>query len=106
MRIVFAQRYVHRIPHPTFVTIAKRPSWKSAGRLKLVEVICPTAQAENFWQRRWTEVKGARQKFTDLPDGQINAVAKSGSQGWIASDDPLRSAEMAKLLTGELRPLS
>jgi hypothetical protein len=23
---------VHRIPRPTFVTIAKRPSWKSTGR--------------------------------------------------------------------------
>jgi hypothetical protein len=28
-RLVFARRRVHRIPHPTFVTIAKRPS---AGR--------------------------------------------------------------------------
>jgi hypothetical protein len=26
MRVVFTQRSVHRIPHPTFVTIAKRPS--------------------------------------------------------------------------------
>jgi hypothetical protein len=26
MRVVFAQLSVHRIPHPTFVTIAKRPS--------------------------------------------------------------------------------
>jgi hypothetical protein len=43
-----------------------------------VAVICPTAQAENFWQKHWTEFKGARQKFTDLPVGQINAVAKSG----------------------------
>jgi hypothetical protein len=23
---------VHRSPHPTFVTIAKRPSWRGAGR--------------------------------------------------------------------------
>jgi hypothetical protein len=28
MRVVFAQRSVHRIPHPTFVTIAKRPSFR------------------------------------------------------------------------------
>ena len=26
------RRHVHRIPHPTFVTIAKRPSGSSAGR--------------------------------------------------------------------------
>src|SRR5579863_8757844 len=31
------QRNVHRIPRPTLVTIAKRPSWKGAGRAE----ICP-----------------------------------------------------------------
>jgi hypothetical protein len=39
---------VHRIPRPTFVTIAKRPSSRSARRPKLVEVICPTAQAKSL----------------------------------------------------------
>jgi hypothetical protein len=35
---------VHRIPHPTFVTVAKRPSYSGAERGKVVKVICPTAQ--------------------------------------------------------------
>ena len=35
-------------PAPTFVTIAKRPSSKGAGRPRLVEVICPTAQVKSF----------------------------------------------------------
>src|ERR1700731_5337735 len=32
---VLRRRRVHRIPHPTFVTTAKRPSLSSAGRQKL-----------------------------------------------------------------------
>src|SRR6266702_1778547 len=39
---------VHRIPHPTFVTIAKRPSCECRTR-ESVALICPTAQAEYFW---------------------------------------------------------
>jgi hypothetical protein len=45
MRVVFAQPHVHRIPHPTFVTIASAPL-EGARWPKLVEVICPTAQVE------------------------------------------------------------
>jgi hypothetical protein len=36
---------VHRIPHPTFVTTAKRPSLKGTGWREEVPVICPSAQA-------------------------------------------------------------
>jgi len=32
MRSSFASESVHRIPRPTFVTIATRPSWRGAGR--------------------------------------------------------------------------
>jgi hypothetical protein len=39
---------VHRIPRSTFVTTAKRPSLRNAGRPRLVEVICPTAQGKVF----------------------------------------------------------
>jgi len=35
---------VHRISHPTFVTIAKRPSDWGVKRSELVAVICPSAQ--------------------------------------------------------------
>ena len=34
---------VHRVPCPTFVTIAKRPSW-SGGTREQVPVICPSSQ--------------------------------------------------------------
>ena len=40
------QGRVHRIPLPTFVTIAKRPSSRPGTRGK-VPVICPTAQARS-----------------------------------------------------------
>jgi hypothetical protein len=36
-----------------FVTIASRPS-EEAGRGELVEMICPTAKAENFFEQDWT----------------------------------------------------
>ena len=42
-----ACRCVHRIPRPTFVTIAKRPSLRGAGRGELVAVICPSAQGKS-----------------------------------------------------------
>jgi hypothetical protein len=38
---------VHRIPHPTFVTIAKRP-FSGAGWAGLVEMICPSPQANGL----------------------------------------------------------
>src|SRR5262249_43020683 len=31
-----ARRHVHRIPLPTFVTIAKRPSWSGTGRAETI----------------------------------------------------------------------
>jgi hypothetical protein len=45
---------VHRIPHPTFVTIAKRPSLRGAGWGELVALICPTAKAKYFSEDGWT----------------------------------------------------
>jgi len=37
---------VHRIPHPTLVTIGQTPLLIEAGRGELVKMICPTAQGE------------------------------------------------------------
>jgi hypothetical protein len=50
---VLRNQGVHRIPHPTSVTIAKRPSGRG-GTGELVAMICPTAKAENFLKRGWT----------------------------------------------------
>jgi hypothetical protein len=44
MRVVFAHPYVHRIPHPTFVTMANAPL--SGGTGEPLDVICPTSQAK------------------------------------------------------------
>ena len=46
-----ALQRVHRIPHPTFVTIAKRPSYRARDGARLVKVICPTAQEKNIQAR-------------------------------------------------------
>jgi hypothetical protein len=49
-----ARIHVHRIPFPTSVTTAKRPSCgnRMAG---VLDLICPTGPAEYFSQRVWTE---------------------------------------------------
>src|ERR1700733_751457 len=44
---------VHRIPHPTFVTIAKRPSCEG-GTGKDVEVIWVKSEPESFCEEGWT----------------------------------------------------
>jgi hypothetical protein len=53
MRVVCAQRRVHRIPRPTFVTIAKRPS-SGRGWREVIEMICPTSRAKYFFSQGWT----------------------------------------------------
>ena len=52
-RFVFARRCVHRIPHPTFVTIAKRPSC-GCGTAPLIELILPNGEAKSFCSKGWT----------------------------------------------------
>src|SRR5580693_7007363 len=55
---------VHRIPHPTFVTIAKRPSCEG-GTGKDVEVIWVKSELEYFCRRGWTD------KWVICPSGNI-----------------------------------
>ena len=44
---------VHRIPHPTSVTIAKRPSmWD--GMASDIDLICPIGERKSFCKRGWT----------------------------------------------------
>jgi len=44
---------VHRIPRPTFVTIAKRPFvW--AGTLESIKLFLPGGEAKYFWNWGWT----------------------------------------------------
>jgi hypothetical protein len=55
-----AQRHhrVHRIPRPSFVTMAIRPSVIGLERGEVVKVICPTAQADFFSREGWTRIRG------------------------------------------------
>jgi hypothetical protein len=45
--LVLRRCRVHRIPHPTFVTIAKRPSDRG-GMGRVVNLICPTGKGKYF----------------------------------------------------------
>jgi hypothetical protein len=46
---VFRIESVHRIPRPTFVTIAKRPSVQGRGTAGLMDVIWAKREAIYFW---------------------------------------------------------
>jgi hypothetical protein len=48
-----ARQRVHRIPHSTFVTIAKRPS-DECGTTEVIVVILANGEAEYFSQQGWT----------------------------------------------------
>jgi hypothetical protein len=61
---------VHRIPCPTTVTIMIRPSC-GPGWGELVEMICPTAKGEYFYEKGWTEK-------TDLPGGRTASLKTDG----------------------------
>ena len=67
---------VHRIPCPTSVTTAKRPSCghETAG---VVGLICPTAEAEYFSRRGWTGV--AANSRLICPSGRIRPREAEGS---------------------------
>jgi hypothetical protein len=52
--LVLRRRRVHRIPRPTSVTIAKRPSFKGARRREGLKMICPTGRTKYFRQKDWT----------------------------------------------------
>jgi hypothetical protein len=70
----FARRHcrVHRIPSPTFVTMANAPLL-GPGWGELLPVICPTAETKYFCKRGWTEK-------TDLPVGH-HLLVNSPSRG-------------------------
>jgi hypothetical protein len=51
--LVWRHHHVHRIPHPTFVTIAKRPSCEHETREE-EPLICPSGEAKYFRKQDWT----------------------------------------------------
>jgi hypothetical protein len=46
-------RHVHRIPHPTFVTTAKRPSYRD-GVAWIVKVFLSAGKTNYFCKKDWT----------------------------------------------------
>jgi hypothetical protein len=75
-RVRLSRQSVHRTPRPTFVTTAKRPSLRSAGRPRLVALICPTWQGGFFHGDAGQIGFAGSGLFGDLPDGQISRAAK------------------------------
>src|SRR6202789_815384 len=53
MRVVATHPCVHRIPHPTFVTTAKRPSGRG-GVAGVIRLILAAPTAEYFLSEDWT----------------------------------------------------
>jgi hypothetical protein len=51
---VFRIESVHRIPHPTFVTIAKRPSVQEHGTAQLMDLIWVRREGKYFCSSGWT----------------------------------------------------
>jgi hypothetical protein len=64
-RVRLARQSVHRIPHPTFVTIAKRPSCEG-GTAGINNAVSTARRSEIFLAGRLDSV------FENLPDGQIS----------------------------------
>jgi hypothetical protein len=60
---------VHRIPRPTFVTIAKRPSW-GHGTGQSVKLFLPNREAKNFSLLGWTIRKSRHAKTLICPLGK------------------------------------
>jgi hypothetical protein len=77
---VLPRQSVHRIPHPTFVTIAKRPS-NGYGTARDIEVICRRRERIYFFKWDWTGSismirfrKSAFRRKSDQPDGSASAA--------------------------------
>jgi hypothetical protein len=51
---VFRIESVHRIPRPTFVTIAKRPSVRGRGTARFMDVIWAIREGKYFCSNGWT----------------------------------------------------
>jgi hypothetical protein len=75
-----AQNLVHRIPRPTSVTIAIRPSCgRETGRL--VKMICPSAQGEIFLERGMD--RGEREAGVICPSGNRYGTSEKRQRKFI-----------------------
>jgi hypothetical protein len=97
---VLPRQSVHRIPHPTFVTIAKRPS-NGCGTAWDIEVIWRRRERIYFFKRDWTGSismirfrKLAFRRKSDQPDGSASAAPLA------LNLDPTRSCVTAPASAG------
>jgi hypothetical protein len=77
------------------VTIAIRPS-SGHETAQALELICPAAKAEIFYEEGWT--RGCMKRTTDLPDGQVPGPM-------VRSRLTLRPLKMANILDASDMPL-
>jgi hypothetical protein len=73
-----ARRRVHRIPLPTSVTIASRPS-KGNETAGVIEVFLPNREAENFCKWGWTGESVNRAFPQNLMASGVNSVIASAA---------------------------
>jgi hypothetical protein len=86
---------VHRIPCPTSVTIAIRPSCGTGWR-EFVEMICPTGEAKYFCKQGWTPLStnrptgksphGIESKFRSCPGWK--SIRHSGARHLARARNP------------------
>jgi hypothetical protein len=79
LRIRLMHGHVHRIPHPTFVTIAKRPLIGHGTRGK-VPVICPTSQAKRP-RHTGTTGKSAARAEKSLSSTIVSCPGRAAASG-------------------------
>jgi hypothetical protein len=77
--LVFGAARVHRIPHPTFVTIAKRPSDRG-GTVESIMLILANGEAKYFSSRGWTR------KSRNRLSGKSRLASRSSSQGGASAN--------------------
>jgi len=101
--LVFRARCVHRIPPPTFVTIAKRPSWmeRDDGRWSY---IYEKRKLNIFAREAWHKLKSLPIKRSDLPDAPVNLSGSrmdlisrcSNATWWTSSGSPLLAKDQRR----------
>src|SRR3984893_18202738 len=75
---------VHRIPYPTFVTMANAPLFGTGWR-ELVEMICPTSKAKNISREGWTGNSLICPSGKSVADCPVPAVRKLEQQRHLPS---------------------
>jgi hypothetical protein len=96
-----ARHSVHRIPYPTFVTIAKRPSFRVRDTFALL-LLLPIGEAKNFYGHDWTRKSQAslsgKSIRIQLPDIRTFIICKR----WRSTDVVAAADEMSAF---GLRPI-